>query len=116
MKNLLLFSFILLQFSSCSSPKTTAQDFLEAMNSSQFETAMNLVTEESKPILYGLINHQTKDIPKVNIKIKGCAETGEKDTTTCVYVISNSEGETFEKPIKLLKQNNIWKVDLTQRY
>ena len=113
MKRLIHFVFIIF-LASCSSPKNTAQEFLEAMNSSQFETAMNLVSEESKPLLYNIINDNTGEIPKMKINVKECASLDEKDQNlVCIYSV-NDGTETFERSIVLVKENQKWKVDLTQ--
>lgn len=99
---------------SCSSPENVAQEFLEAMNSSQFETAMSLVTEDSQGVLYSIINQQTSEIPPVTVEVKACADLdNSNEEVTCLYMISNDVGEHFEKRIKLKKENNQWKIDLT---
>lgn len=111
--NFLLLLFLIFFFS-CTSPKNTAQQFLEALNSHQFETAMNLVTKDSEPILYELINMQQEQIPDVKIEVKQCASVDENDDhVLCLYGI-NANGEYFEKKMHLIKENNDWKVDLTQ--
>lgn len=104
----------LLLFNACTSPKSTSQKFLEALNNKEFETALNLVTEDSKPILYNLINGQTQEIPSVKIHVKACASPNNDETQMlCLYEIT-SDTESFEKTIVLIKENNEWKIDLTQ--
>lgn len=110
--SLICFTWLL---TSCSSPKSNAQAFLEALNTSQFDTALSLVTKDSEPILYDLISRQNKDIPRVHIQVKNCIEiSADGDEVRCIYDISNEADEHFEKTITLVKEDYKWKVDLTQ--
>ena len=114
MKKFVPLTLIILYFISCTSPKNTAQEFLHALNQKEFETALNLVTEDSKPILFDLINQQTQEMPQVQIDVKNCASPDESDNhVICLYAIT-ANGESFEKKMHLIKENNDWKVDLTQ--
>lgn len=115
MKTLLPFIVLfLLLFTGCTSPQSTSRDFLEALNHHQFESALELVTEESKPILYDLISTQTQQIPEVEIDVIQCAAVDENDDhVLCLYAV-NGNGESFEKKMHLIKEKNKWKVDLTR--
>ncbi|MDO5654934.1 MAG: DUF4878 domain-containing protein [Flavobacteriaceae bacterium] len=115
MKFISIIFLIVSVVTSCTSPNSTARDFLVALNQKQFETATDLVTEASKPILYELIHQETQEMPEVQIKIENCAAAEENDKhVICLYSINN-QGERFEKRIHLIKENNQWKIDLTQK-
>lgn len=113
-KKISLFLVLLTLFTACTSPKSTAKEFLEALNHHEFETALNLVTEDSKPILFELINDQNTQIPPVEITIKECVAVDENDDhVRCLYVVKGN-GEAFEKKMHLVSENNEWKIDMTR--
>lgn len=108
--------FLLLFLFSCTSPQSTAKDYLVAMKNAQFETAIGLVTEESKPILYAIILDKNFNYKDLKVEINECASLNQNDNEiTCVYTFTHVETNTVieRQTIQVVRENNLWKVDLT---